>query len=368
MVGVPDTFSTIRRVYSITVMKATNSGVLLIEPVSLTPNGPDYHPLVTVLRIIIFRVPVDCPILQAPANGTMIGVGNAFGTVIQFKCKGNFHLSGSEERRCQANRTWSGTAATCSAEIKCEWPNKFWNGYVLGEKTHVGSTVFFSCRVRTKFVGDYFDATCLPNGTWSHPQPTCWGQCQVPSIEKAILEGVRQGTWRDHGTGLRYQCVDGFVPQTSKQLMCNNGTWSDLPQCVPGRAAPCRDIPPPINNGLRIYTGRQNGRKAKYICLNGYRLAGMDVDNATLICQQGTWIGGAPRCEQVYCPNPGEIEHGKIYKLENDNSRFEFKTYIHEIEHGQRLGFECNIGYTLRGVSGATCIDGTWNPPLTVAL
>lgn len=29
------------------------------------------------------------------------------------------------------------------AEIDCGWPKNFWNGYVLGEKTTLGSTLFF---------------------------------------------------------------------------------------------------------------------------------------------------------------------------------------------------------------------------------
>lgn len=66
----------------------------------------------------------------------------------------------------------------------------------------------------------------------------------------------------------------------------------------------------------------------------------------------------------VYCPNPGTITNGKIYKKEPNNVRFNFPQYITTIKHGQRLEFNCDPGYQISGASGATCINGQWIPPL----
>lgn len=66
----------------------------------------------------------------------------------------------------------------------------------------------------------------------------------------------------------------------------------------------------------------------------------------------------------VYCPKPGTIDHGQIYKKVLDR-RFDFKPYISSIEHGDKLEYECDVGYRLQGPSGATCVNGEWQPPLS---
>jgi len=65
----------------------------------------------------------------------------------------------------------------------------------------------------------------------------------------------------------------------------------------------------------------------------------------------------------VYCPNPGTITNGKVYK-KAFRARFSFKPYMTTIRHGDRMAFTCNKGYELRGASGATCLNGQWRPPL----
>ena len=65
----------------------------------------------------------------------------------------------------------------------------------------------------------------------------------------------------------------------------------------------------------------------------------------------------------VYCPSPGEVQNGKVYKKVQDG-RFIFKPYIYRISHGDRLEYECNEGFRLMGPGGATCVNGSWQPPL----
>lgn len=66
----------------------------------------------------------------------------------------------------------------------------------------------------------------------------------------------------------------------------------------------------------------------------------------------------------VFCPKPKFIEHGQVLKKANDR-RFAFKIYIKSIRHGDKLEYECNDGYRLEGPSGATCVNGEWQPPLS---
>lgn len=51
-------------------------------------------------------------------NGKIIGSGNAYGTVLSFKCETGFKLMGSIERRCQENGLWSGADVTCTGILE----------------------------------------------------------------------------------------------------------------------------------------------------------------------------------------------------------------------------------------------------------
>ncbi|XP_060600174.1 protein lev-9-like isoform X1 [Ruditapes philippinarum] len=304
--------------------------------------------------------PVTCPNLFAPVYGHMYGDGTGYGTVIRFQCDDGYKNIGASERRCQSDRTWSGAAAKCEGykEINCGWPGPFFNGYLIGHKTTVGSTIFFSCVARTTFEGDTFQTQCLETGEWSNKPPICWGQCQVPAIPNATLLGGSELKYENHGVEVRFQCKGGLVPRDSSSMTCNNGTWSSSAECVP---APCHSAPPHVHNGMRIYMGQEHGFRAKYKCFAGFRLTGMN--GTYLTCEFGSWHGGRPHCEEFYCPNPGTISHGKVYKKSMER-RFDFKPYIRSIRHGYRLEFDCDVGYRITGPGGATCVNGQWQPPL----
>ncbi|CAC5402022.1 unnamed protein product [Mytilus coruscus] len=310
-------------------------------------------------------IPVECPHLSLPRYGTIIGSGNAYGTVLSFECMKGFKHKGSVERRCQENGQWSGDDVTCT-EVSCGWPKPFYNGYLLGQKTSVGSVIFYSCDIRTNFEGSSLKTTCLENGTWSHPPPLCLGQCLIPSIPDATLNGQpdkREGVWARHGTVLNYQCKQGLVPDDNRPVRCDNGTWTSQPKCTP---AACKGPPPHIDNGLRIFEGLKHNNRAKYICRNGYQLLGITDHSPYLICLYGSWSGGTPKCKEFYCPNPAvaaPLKNGNIYKRVN-NGKFQFQKYITTIRHGTRLLFICDPGFIRKGPSGATCVNGTWSPSI----
>uniref|UniRef100_A0A0L8I6E4 Sushi domain-containing protein n=3 Tax=Octopus bimaculoides TaxID=37653 RepID=A0A0L8I6E4_OCTBM len=93
------------------------------------------------------------------------------------------------------------------------------------------------------------------------------------------------------------------------------------------------------------------------MCLQGFRLRG----DKYMTCQYGRWKGSRPYCEEIFCPNPGSLANGKIYK-KGHLGNFVFKPYIVTIRHGDRLMYECERGYELLGPTGATCVDGQWSP------
>ncbi|KAL5012246.1 hypothetical protein ScPMuIL_010797 [Solemya velum] len=304
--------------------------------------------------------PIQCPELQAPLYGRMIGWRRNFDAEMSFECDDGFMLKGPKRRRCQADKTWSGIESTCG-EIDCGWPGPIWNGKIIGERTNVGAILNFNCNVYTNFAGPSLTTQCNPNGEWSYPPPICWGQCQIHHIPNATLLGDHvEGKWIRHDTFILFQCKNGLVRNNLENVRCNNGSWTYTPMCIP---AHCDSPPPSVDDGLRVYFGRGHGDKAKYMCFPGYRLENIDTINFPyLICQYGGWHGGYPKCTEKYCPNPGSLSHGTIFKKGISGSRFLFKPYIKSIRHGYQLIFECDEDYHLDGATGSTCVDGSWQP------
>ncbi|KAL5013077.1 hypothetical protein ScPMuIL_011628 [Solemya velum] len=309
-------------------------------------------------------IAVECPRLQAPLHGRMIGTGSKYGTTLRFECNPGYHVKGSSSRQCLSDRSWSGNEALCE-EINCGWPGAFNNGYLIGDKTTVGAVVFFACNPRTNFDGSGFETHCMENGEWSLPPPNCWGQCQVPTIPNATIMNGVDGDWVRHKTVIRFRCKDGLVPNDTSDVTCYNGTWTDTPHCVP---APCVSGPPHVENGLRVYLGHKHGQKARYICFRGYKLNGISPNTSPfLTCLFGSWTGGTPSCDPFYCPNPGHIKNGKSYKKGTRGS-FIFHPYITSIRHGDRVEYKCDAGYKLEGPNGAMCINGHWYPDIKKGL
>ncbi|KAH3791983.1 protein lev-9-like isoform X2 [Dreissena polymorpha] len=306
-------------------------------------------------------MPVVCPTLRAPLFGQMYGNSNEYGSVIRFQCNEKYRMVGSKERRCQADRTWSGETTKCE-EIDCGTPSPFYNGYLIGHDTKVGGNLFFSCKIHATFQGSAFQTVCLETGEWSTPPPICWGQCQIPSIPNATLEGGRVDTWVNHNTTIQFRCRGGLVGRGGGTMRCDNGTWSETPECIP---APCESQPPHVHNGMRVFMGQEHGLKARYMCFAGYKLTG--INGSYLTCNFGEWEGGRPHCEEFFCINPfnvtGDIAHGTINKKVH-KGRLQFQKYIYSIRHGDRIEFQCNAGFRLAGHSGATCVDGEWRPKL----
>ncbi|GAB1599432.1 hypothetical protein Ahia01_000220400, partial [Argonauta hians] len=267
--------------------------------------------------------------------------------------------SGKRKKQAKENKTTKGKIIKSNeyvnnSETNCGLPGPLMNGYLDGYRTTVGAVFFFRCNVRTTFDGPSFSTQCLENGSWSEPLPKCWGQCEIPSIVNGTVMHAREGAWLDHGTFIKFRCREGLILNSTLHIKCMNGSWNYIPGCIP---APCSASPPNIDNGRRVYIGWKHGDRAKYMCLQGFRLRG----DKFMTCQYGRWKGSRPYCEEIFCPNPGSLSNGKIFK-KGQLGNFVFKSYIVTIKHGDRLVYECERGYELLGPSGATCVDGQWSP------
>ena len=57
---------------------------------------------------------IICDELPVPQDGSKDCSGDEFGQKCSFKCDTGFDLSGSEERTCQADGTWTGVPVHCT--------------------------------------------------------------------------------------------------------------------------------------------------------------------------------------------------------------------------------------------------------------
>ena len=60
-----------------------------------------------------------CSILTTPVDGSKVGNGHVFESVVRFSCNAGFELFGSDVRQCQANGTWNGSLTNCFGKRQC---------------------------------------------------------------------------------------------------------------------------------------------------------------------------------------------------------------------------------------------------------
>lgn len=121
---------------------------------------------------------ITCPTLPTPPHGTKLGCHwnvMYYGTVCHFSCNDGFIGSGSQERRCQRNGTWTGQDFGCQA-VTCPLPT---NAVFLGCNTNATEMLKVSeCRFSCK---EGFEANnsavrrCNKNGRWSGLELVCRG-------------------------------------------------------------------------------------------------------------------------------------------------------------------------------------------------
>lgn len=98
--------------------------------------------------------------------------------------------------------------------------------------------------------------------------------------------------------------------------------------------------------------------KARFKCKDGFVVKGKEF----IECSYGNWTGEIPICQEVYCPYPGLVEHGKILLVGN-MGLYDYRPYVRKIANNKQIMYDCDKGYVLEeGPPGATCLGGKWSP------
>lgn len=102
----------------------------------------------------------------------------------------------------------------------------------------------------------------------------------------------------------------------------------------------------------------EHNMKARFKCKDGFVVKGKEF----IECSYGNWTGEIPICQEVYCPYPGLVQHGKILLVGN-MGLYDYRPYVRKIANNKQIMYDCDKGYVLEeGPPGATCLGGRWSP------
>ncbi|XP_057654239.1 sushi, von Willebrand factor type A, EGF and pentraxin domain-containing protein 1 isoform X7 [Diorhabda carinulata] len=315
-----------------------------------------------VRRCCIVVTAVQCPPPDNPRHGKAIYTSCSYNSVVSYECKYGYTLVGESTRRCGADKKWSGSQPVCK-EINCGHPGRLWNGWLenIEAGTGLGASIIFRCHDGMLLEGNS-STVCQIEGKWRYPLPKCLAPCVVPHVTQGsvILIGKNEtaltSTVVQHGEALSVDCDPHYEFLASlSPVTCNNGTWTSMPKCDPAR---CKRLPSVPRNGMVIAPKMEHGMKARFKCKDGFELKGDDL----MECSFGNWTGELPKCEEVYCPYPGNVQNGKILLVGN-MGLYDYRPYVRKVTNNKQIMYDCDKGYVLaEGPPGATCIGGHWSP------
>ena len=136
----------------------------------------------------------------------------------------------------------------------------------VGDGAHIMFSKLFvvRCQEGMTFSGPSYRTICQADGRWSHPIPRCYGKnifyrhvyleyryvsapCVVPHVSHGFVADRASGSFIGHNQSISVQCLAQFQPTTNLSTICNNGTWSSVPKCIPAK---CTELPDAPKNGM----------------------------------------------------------------------------------------------------------------------
>ena len=275
----------------------------------------------------------------APVNGYTNGSIFTYQSIVQYYCNEGYQLSGDSSAQCTATGDWNVTLPNCTL-INCGDPGIAGNGTRIGDNFYYNSTITYSCNDGYNLTGTA-TLTCLSDGTWSAPMPTCPPvNCGDPGTPD---NGTKTGTNFTYNSIITYSCNVGYNLMGADSLTClSDGSWNgSLPSCD---IVSCSDPGTP-SNGHRIEAGFLYNSVVSYNCETGYNLTGSE----TLLClSNGMWNATVPFCSIITCNDPGTPSNG--HRIEDT------------FNYSSTVTFYCNTGYNLTGSLALLCLSsGLWN-------
>ena len=338
-----------------------------------------------------------CPPPTDITNGQVTYTKLTYRSTITYTCNEGFTLKGPRSRRCLEEPRWSESQPTC-VHIECLEPKSLKNGQISGDTYIYNRTITYTCDSGYILTG-LSQRRCGLDGEWTPRAAQCEKATCVPHqppVNGRIEPPLGPYRYQDEIT---FICDKGFVfsgMPTRTKICKGDGNWTGIPKWKPKCQRVCSK-PPAVQYGKYNSTGvHKLGSLIKITCQKGYRLKG----KATRTCRvDGTWSGPNPTCVRLKCQKPGKVNHGKYllqdtnlgavaefqcdqgYEIKGPNKRkcSENQHWSDEepeclemgcpdpvdIEHGKvygdhrqvgaKISYKCEPGYSLRGAFERTC-------------
>jgi hypothetical protein len=140
-------------------------------------------------------VRVECPKPETVLNSDLDAPGNVLGDTVRYRCHAGFEPVGTTNRICTENGTWSGIPPSC-VRVTCPAPDHVPNVIVQSGGYEFGATIEYECIEGYSLTTGSFNRTCQANKTWSGSPPIC-ARHTVPVAEyRSWFRGIehrRQG-------------------------------------------------------------------------------------------------------------------------------------------------------------------------------
>ncbi|KAK1890334.1 Sushi von Willebrand factor type A EGF and pentraxin domain containing protein 1, partial [Dissostichus eleginoides] len=287
--------------------------------------------------------PVSCGDPGAVANGSAQGGAFVYPEVLKYECSAGFVLKGSNTMGCGADGKWKGEKPRCEP-VSCGPPKVPTDITFKGEQYSYNEEIELSCRPGFILKGKSV-SVCQADGTWSHESPTCVSaRCGKPS---PIPNGRTLGSDFEVNTKVTYECDEGYTLNGDPARICqSDGLWDKpAPRC---NIISC-DPPEDISHGFLNGSSFNYDDVVEYVCFDGYEVSGAPI----LRCSaRGSWEGTVPQCRPCVCAPP-VLKFGSVQGQDR--------------ACGDRVNFQCNVGYKLLGPPQAVCEKGgVWSPGVPV--
>ncbi|KAJ4948970.1 hypothetical protein JOQ06_020490, partial [Pogonophryne albipinna] len=345
--------------------------------------------------------PAECEKPQSPEHGWVNVTDTSLGSMVKYTCEGGYELEGEAVRQCVSARLWTNDAPVCRP-VSCGDPGAVANGSAQGGAFVYPEVLKYECSAGFVLKGSN-TMGCGADGKWKGEKPRCEPvSCGPPKVPTDITFKGEQYSYNEE---IELSCLPGFILKGKSVSVCQaDGTWSqESPTCVNARCGKASPIP----NGHTLGSDFGVNTKVTYECDEGYTLNG---DPARICQSDGLWDKPAPRCDIISCDPPEDISHGFL-----NGSSFNYDDVVeyvcfdgYEVSGapilrcsargswvgtvpqcrpcvcappvlkfgsvqgqdracGDRVNFQCDVGYKLLGPPQAVCEKGgVWSPGVPV--
>ncbi|NWS19570.1 CFAH factor, partial [Pachyramphus minor] len=274
------------------------------------------------------------------------------GETIRYECDTGFLIVGSPEIICREGN-W--TALPFCQDVSCGPAPEIPNGHIASapqERYLPSARVHYQCENNFQMTGGNF-VTCI-NGEWSQA-PVCRDvTCEPPPEIVGGTINVKKSKYLP-GETANYHCWQGFKMTGTSTVVCENGTWSELPKCK-GKGGICGP-PPGIENG-EILSSRLpeyvQGTTLEYKCPNFYVLEGSKY----ITCTDGQW-SRPPVCLVACTASEEDMDRNNI------ELKWSTKNKLYSTS-GDYIEFRCKQGYLEEQESShfrIKCVEGRLDYP-----